>query len=355
MFEFNNNKLTDIYNSSNSTIQSPPDFPDMFRIGGLVFDRYNNLWMTNSHAQKAISIKSPDGSWNSLEFPGINSDNIILEDIIITQNNHKWLIVDGEGIFVFDEKNTFTDPNDDEYKKFSIIDENNQTITNEVYSVTEDIRGNIWAGTDKGVVVYYNPENVFSGNNFFAHRPIISKNDDIAYLLEKEKITSIVIDGANRKWIGTENAGVSLISEDGTEEIYNFTSENSPLISNYITSIVIDNKTGEVFLGTDKGIMSYKSNATKADDNFKNVYVYPNPIRNNFEGEITISGLLYETNIKISDIEGNILYETTSNGGQATWNGKNSNGKRVSTGVYLVFCSSKDGKKSHVTKLLFIN
>ena len=223
-----------------------------------------------------------------------------------------------------------------------------------MYSIAEDLDGDIWVGTDQGIVVYYYPENVFEDSDFHAQRIILTIGDVTQYLLNTEMITAIAIDGANRKWLGTKSSGVYLVSENGTEEIHHFTEGNSPLLSNQINDIGINHETGEIFFATDKGLISYRGSATMGSDEFRDVYVYPNPVRENYDGDITIRGLVSDVNVKITDISGNIVYETTAEGGQATWNGKNFSGSRVSTGIYLVFCSNDDGSKTYITKLLFI-
>jgi hypothetical protein len=176
-----------------------------------------------------------------------------------------------------------------------------------------------------------------------------------SYLLENSTITSIAVDGANRKWIGTAHSGAFLLSENGKSEIHHFTEENSPLFSNQIIKIAINDENGEVFFATPHGLISFMGDATGAGDFFENVYVYPNPIREDYQGDITITGLARDVNVKITDISGNIVYETTALGGQAIWNGKIFDQEKVQTGVYLVFCTSDDGTLTHVTKLLFIH
>jgi len=168
-------------------------------------------------------------------------------------------------------------------------------------------------------------------------------------------VTDIEVDGANRKWLGTSDGGAYLVSEDGLEEIEHFNTSNSPLLSNVILDICVDGVSGEVFFGTDKGIISYKGDALEGTSAYSNVVVYPNPVRETFEGPVAIKGLIENTTVKITDMGGNLVFETESLGGQAIWDGRNFNGERVSTGVYIVFLSSADGSLSHVTKLLFIH
>jgi len=192
----------------------------------------------------------------------------------------------------------------------------------------------------------------------FAQRVKITQQVDDSletqYLLATESITSIKTDGGNRKWIGTRNSGVYLMSADGAQEIAHFTTSNSPLISNFIIDIAINHTTGEVFFGTDLGIVSYFSDATVANNTFENVLVYPNPVKNNYQGLIYIKGLTDNSDVRITDINGQLVYKTTSEGGMVTWNGKMSNGQRPATGVYLVFCASPDGLQSTVAKFVFI-
>ena len=173
--------------------------------------------------------------------------------------------------------------------------------------------------------------------------------------MKKESITAIAIDGANRKWFGTKASGVFLISENGETELQHFNSENSPLPGNEITDIAINNQTGEVFIGTVAGLISYMGEATAGNEEYNEVYVYPNPVRETYEGPIVIKGLVDDTDLRITDISGNLVHKTTSLGGQAIWDGKNLNGNRCKTGVYLVFMTTPSGEKTKIIKLLFIH
>jgi len=354
LLEYTDDEITQVYNASNSSLQSMIAGENYIRIGGMVFDDDNNLWITNSGVANIISVKKANGEWKGYNYDDVIS-NVRVSDIIVTQNKNKWVIVpNGMGLFVFNENGTIDNLTDDLYKKLSINDENGKLITNNVYSIAEDLKGAIWVGTDQGIVVYYNPETIFESDNFYAQRIVLTIGEGTNFLLKSEIVTSIAIDGANRKWLGTQSSGVFLVSKDGTEELNHFTEENSPLLSNRILDIGIDQESGEVFFATEKGLISYRGSATMGSDEFKDVYVYPNPVREDYEGEITIRGLVSDVNVKITDISGNLIYETTADGGQATWNGKNFSGQRASTGVYLVFCTNDDGSKTHITKLLFI-
>jgi ligand-binding sensor domain-containing protein len=173
-------------------------------------------------------------------------------------------------------------------------------------------------------------------------------------MLGTEIITSIAVDGANRKWIGTFSSGAYLFSSDGTKQILNFNEENSPLLSNSVVSVIVEEKSGEIWFGTEKGTISLRGESTTGKENFNNIYTFPNPVREDFSGNVTITGLMRNTIIKITDVSGNLVFETISDGGQATWDLTTYNGKRVSTGIYIVFCSNEDGSAFSTTKMLVI-
>lgn len=359
ILEMNNGQPVQWFNQDNSTLGITDPVNKYIRIGGMSFDKDGNLWVTNCGPENkhTLSVRKKNGQWKGFEIQPYVTDGEVAQ-VVITQSGHKWMVLPrGKGLFVFDDKGTIDNTSDDQWLKFSVLDENGELISNDIYSIAEDQDGRIWLGTNKGVVVYYSPENVFSGASFYASQiKIPNENPGQAnYLLESQTVTAIAIDGANRKWFGTSNGGVFLMSPDGSEQILNFTEDNSPLFSNSVIDIAINGKTGEIFFVTEKGMISYKGTATDGDDYFKHVYTYPNPVPPGYTGYITITGLAANVNVKITDINGNLVYETTSEGGQAIWQGTTLSGTRVQSGVYLVFASNEDGTKTHVTKLLFIN
>ena len=258
-------------------------------------------------------------------------------------------------MFILDDNKTPDIFTDDRYKKMQIKDADNKIVPI-VYSIAEDLDGNIWVGTDQGPLVYYNPEKVFD-SDLTAFRLKTPRNDGTGQadlVLATESISSIAVDGANRKWLGTLNSGAYLLSPDGTTQIKHYNEENSPIFSNNIVSLAIDDKSGEVWFGTLKGVQSVRGDATPGEEKFSHVYSFPNPVREDYSGNVTITGLMRDSQIRITDISGNLVYETVSDGGMATWDLKTYNGKHVSTGVYLVFCASIDGLQACVTKLLVI-
>jgi hypothetical protein len=353
LLEYRNSSFFNQYAESNSPLQSIIPGQPYVRICGLALDRGKNLWITQTEVPGSIKVLKPDGSW--IVNP-VTIDAPTIGDIIISKNGNKWIILPrGYGLFILDDNNTPENFSDDRSKKMVVKDSENKVISN-VYSIAEDLEGNIWVGTDQGPLIYYNPQNVFD-KELNASRILIPRNDGSGqgdYMLSSEVITSVAVDGANRKWIGTQSSGVYLLSPDGTTRIRNYNEQNSPVHSNSIVSLAVDNKTGDVWFGTSKGIQSVRGDATEGDENFAKVYTFPNPVREDFEGNVTITGLMQDTKIRITDISGNLVYETSSNGGEATWNLKTYNGRRVATGVYIVFCATSDGSQSAVTKMLVI-
>jgi hypothetical protein len=200
--------------------------------------------------------------------------------------------------------------------------------------------------------VFYYPGSS-EGSQVYIVRNDGTNNYDL--VLSANAIYDIEIDGGNRKWFATDNAGVFLTSADLKEILFNFTEDNSPLLSNSVTGIEINDLTGEVFFVTSLGIISYGGNATKGYANYNNVYVYPNPVRPKYNGPITITGLVENSFVKITDIGGNLVWEMKSLGGRATWDGCNFDGRKVATGVYLIMLATEDGIQSHITKLLLIH
>jgi hypothetical protein len=374
LYEFRNNTFYKWWNSSNSTLQGHPAVPisaanDYTRLDGAVYDQMGNMFLCNMAVAASFKVLLANGTWSELKYT--NGARETMGHIIISNQNQnqKWipLVRSSPGIFVFDDNATITDQSDDKSVFISPftypeIDNNGQTqliniYPNTVSTIAQDKNGVVWVGTDMGPFLFNNLSKVYDAD-YTCSRVKIPRYDSTNladYLLVNENIQAIAIDGANRKWIGTKSSGVYLMSENGQQTIQQFTVSNSPLLSNNILSIAINPQTGEVFFGTDQGLVSYQSDASEAGSSFNNVYAYPNPVRQGYNGVITITGLLANTQVKITDINGNLVCETVSNGSLATWDSKDAHGRKVSTGIYLAVCANSDGTQSTITKILVIN
>jgi hypothetical protein len=358
VLEYKNDEFVQRYTNLNSPLETAlpaqPEEP-YTRIGGLDFDSEGNLWVTNAAVAHNLHKLSPAGEWQSFVLPKIaNLWNT--GEVIVNKYDDKWvLVLYGHDIYVIDKTGT----NRKQLLVTSYFNNGQNEIFNrmsDVYSIAEDNEGAIWVGTSKGVALYNNPSRIWDSEPMYATQPSLDLNDGVYHpLLATETVTAIAVDGANRKWFGTKESGVFLISENGDAEVLHFTKENSSLLSNKINAIAINQKSGEVFFGTDKGLVSYQGDAISGKGDYSNVYVYPNPVRETYDGPVTITGLIENTDIKITDISGNLVFKTTSLGGQAVWDGRNLNGRRVKTGVYLVFCNDETGEQTQITKLLFIH
>ncbi len=355
--KFVDNALTDIFDANNSSLRPWISNLSLINISGIDFDSQHNMWVANSGAPNLLSVMKNDGEWKSFNFGGSLSGKDIGE-LLVDNYDQKWMIKRNDGlIIVFTDNGTIDNPGDDKTKILRSSSGQGNIAGNKVYSFASDLDGEVWVGTDKGISVFYSPGQIFvPGANFDAQQILVPRNDGSGladYLLETELVTAIAVDGANRKWIGTDRAGIFLFSEDGLDQIHHFTSENSPLLSNNITSISLDDE-GEVYIGTAVGIISYKGTATPPQPPGTKVYAYPNPVRENFTGLIAIKGLENNSYIKITDSYGNLVYQTKSEGGQAIWDGNNFDGKRVATGIYMVFAVTIDKSEKVVTKILVV-
>ncbi len=358
LLKMNNHKVDVLYNDKNSSLldENPNNTFSFVGTPSAAFDQKKNLWVTNTRSNYSLHVRTPAGDWQAFAVPPL-AGTFFIEDIMVTRNGNKWIqVLDGQykGIVVFSENGTISNTNDDKFTYLTQGEGYGNLPSDKVFSFAEDLIGNVWVGTTEGLVVFYSPDDIIN-KKIDAQKILVEKGGYVANLLEGQNITSICVDGANRKWIGTESDGVYLLSEDGTKEIYHFKAENSPLLSNRINSIAILPKTGEVFFGTEDGVLSFKSDATSAELSYDFAYVYPNPVKNNYAGPISINGLIKNSQVKITDIAGNIVFETTSKGGLATWYGKDFQGKRVSTGIYLVYCYAPDGASRFAGKIIFIN
>ena len=347
------------YETSNGRLQTiSSDTSDSsygwLRVKDVVVDNDGLVWITNSLVEKGLAFMNTDGQWQSYNITSYNTQNSHLGDLLIDNQGKKWFfIAKGGGMVVYDDNGTPDNTNDDNNKHLNTNTGQGNLPSNTVYSLALDNDGEVWVGTDKGLAVFYDTDEVF-GLNGDAQQILVEADGYIEPIISNESVTAIAIDGANRKWFGTKNSGVFVYSADGSQQMEHFTQENSPLFSNTINHISIDNSSGEVFISTDKGLISYKGEATAGEKQHGNVLVYPNPVKEYYNGPIAIKNVVENASIKITDIRGNLIKTTTAFGGQAIWNGKNKYGERANTGVYLVFSTNPTGLETNVAKILFI-
>jgi ligand-binding sensor domain-containing protein len=357
VFKIINGKPETIYNETNSSLQSIlPNYRSV-RIGAIVTDENKNMLMTNANVNEPVSVFTADGSWKSFA----HSEQVKNKHwfrMLQAKDGSYWLgAAKTGGLYVFNTNGTLTDISDDKYNFFIPQTADGEESSSDIRSLEQDRDGTMWVGTGEGIFVYYYPEDVFNHPVYADRIQLTSVGADTSeqYLLKTEMVTAIKTDGANRKWIGTQNSGVFLVSPNGKEQIYAFNTNNSPLVSNTVNDIAIDPETGRVFFATSKGLLSFRAEATEGNESYDNVYVFPNPVRPGYQGKITVTGLVENSHVKITDVAGNLVYETKSLGGQAIWNGRDLRGRKVNTGVYLIFLSNGDGSQTHVEKLLFVN
>lgn len=370
LYEFENYKLKNHYTYNNSPITSIlPDNPNAgwyTRVTGLQFDKDNNLWMMNNECDTIVRILKNDGTWKALYYDDIKGCNTFRQTYFDSRG-WVWLVQwylkfpkFTSSIFVIDTNGTVDTEKDDKTVNITRFVNQDGSPYQPVHfqSITEDLDGNLWIGTTDGLFVTYEPANVFN-SDFYLTQIKVPRNDgsDLAdYLLTGVDVKCVAIDGANRKWVGTNSNGVYLISADGLETIEHFTTENSPLISNTINDIAIDGKTGEVFIATYNGLCSYKGDATDPERSMSSntLKVYPNPVSPEYSGDVHITGLAYNSNVKIANAAGRLVHEGISNGGRFDWNCCDRSGNRVSSGIYYALCTDEEGKKGACAKILII-
>ena len=366
LYEFMSGKMVAFYNKDNSILQGAIDRGrelgnDYVLVYGLAYDREGNLWVLNNQTKKENLIRvSKDGQMTSFSKPELMKDGVGLSGLSqmrLDSRNLLWFCNDywiQPGLFSYDPKNDKLKA----YTRFVNEDGSNVDIT-AVHCWAEDLDHNIWVGTTAGPMLLQRSQ-MSEQDNYRFVQVKVPRNDgtNLAdYLLAGLDITAISVDGGGRKWFGTKGTGVYLISADNMTQLQHFTTTNSQLLSNNIQSISINDATGEVFFATDNGLCSYMSDATKAVDspNDETTYAYPNPVKPGYTGPITIVGLSLNVDVKIVTTNGVLVAEGTSNGGSFVWDGKDKNGKRVASGIYMVQTADENGDNGTVCKVAVVN
>ena len=311
------------------------------RVNGPEFDSQGNGWISNSFAQRQIK-KFETNNWQSFDIQTLtNSSNQSFTAPVIDKNDTKWLGSYLKGVIAFNEKTN---------SRASVGNLPSPTIN----TVAIDQKNQVWIGTIYGLRVVPSADQGMKNGTISSNPIIIMEEGKAQELFYQQPILKIKVDGSNNKWVSIAEAGVFLLSEDGQKTIYRFDSNNSPLPDNNVIDIEINENTGEVFFVTSKGMVSYQHFATAPATNLDQVYVFPNPVRPEFTGEVAISGLTSKAIIKITDVAGNLVYETTAPGGTVLWNTTHFGGQKVKSGVYMIFISSQDGSEKSVKKLMIV-
>lgn len=351
------NQVTSIFKPENSPLEKTALNNGWTYISDMLYDDLGNLWMTNSYAINSI-LKCYDnqGVWHSLDL-GSSTKTAHTSRMVQDYNGNIWISMIGRGMVGFNYNKTLDDVSDDKVKIFNTGENTGALPANNVTALAVDFDNEIWVGTESGFGILYNSAGSFDATpgEYNIQRIKLEFEGNVEYLLGSTYISSIVVDGGNRKWIGTGGSGIFCLSPDGLTILKNFTTENSPLISNNISDMKIDQTTGEMYIITDAGLISHRIDASYEDPDYSDVKVFPNPVDPDFAGVITIQGIRYDSDVKVTDAAGNLVYKTTSNGGTATWNGRNLNGEKVRSGIYLIWTSPNEGKGRKVGKVAIIN
>ena len=341
------------------------------RVDAIAFDADRNLWLTNmGDIATNIHVIDPQGGWHSFNLYS-GTQRVVLNTVskLLVDNrypNYKWIASarDAVGLILLNDNGTPYNSSDDRVVvRQSFLDQDQKAPPFEkLCTMAQDHNGDLWLGTNEGIIVIDAATDLFKSNS--CRRLKISRHDgtNLAdYLLGTEQVNAIVFAGGNRIWIGTDASGVYLVHMVTKEGIYepeilaHFTSANSPMPSDCVLSIALNEQNGEVYVGTAKGLVSYRGDATLPSDDFNGAYIYPNPVRPNYEGTITVNGLMDNTTVYIADAAGNVVCRTHSNGGTAVWDGRTPSGKKAHSGVYTVYCNTADGQSHTVLKVLLMH
>lgn len=379
LLEMRDTNVVQLHLPDNSALVSAvKDNPSLFtRTDGAMYDDQGNLWLLNMGAAPEengkIHVVSPAGKWHSFELL-YNRSSIVMNtvgEILVDKRNVQWkwipVLRADAGLILLQDNGTPTNPHDDKitYRR-EWVDQNNKLVQpNNIYSVVQDQMNTLWIGTSSGLFAI--PASVDFTSSNQSKRVVIPRNDGSMlgdYLLDNEQVNAIAVDGANRLWVGTSNSGVYLLNPIGVieddanytmETVVHFTTENSILPTDEIISIAIKESSGEVYIGTSGGLVSYMSDATQAKEVYDELYAYPNPVYPTYQGYITIKGLVDDTEVRIVDANGNLVKILQGTGGTVVWDATNTDGKRVASGVYTALCNTKSGSEHGTVKIMIMN
>ncbi|NBU61315.1 MAG: T9SS C-terminal target domain-containing protein [Bacteroidia bacterium] len=349
--KYKNNTCIKYYNNAN-TPAMPQILPKEPRCTGLTMDGAGNLWFAHSDQKGFLSVIQRDGTFLNFEFDAARFTRKTLAD----KNGFIWALHERDGGLTVYNANGFNPPlKGINYHVLTKDIGNGNLESNAIYAIAEDLNGQIWIGTGAGIRVFYNPQNLFNSNSVIDAQPIkIVQDGNVEYLLGREAVTAICVDGANNKWVGTLSGGVYCFSPDGQTQLYHFTSENSALYSNTILDLNYDIQSGNLYVQSENGLQRYQSIYTIGQQQLNQLNVYPNPVKPGFLGTVMIRNLIDQAQVRITDENGFLVWESTSNGGQLEWGLLDYNSKPVAAGVYLIQVTDTYGTISAVEKILVL-
>ena len=356
VLKFKGDELVEVYNAENSSLDYWVSDPNLINISGLAFDSKGNLWVANTGASNLLSVMEPNGTWHSYNLGGSLS-GIDIGTLLIDHNDYKWITRRNGEVIVFNDNGTLDNPSDDQAVNLNSAVGSGKLLGS-VNCLTVDNKGNVWAGTDKGPCVFDDSKKIFNGSNFDATQVRVPRNDgtnQYDFLFDGSNVLSMAaMEGSNQIWFGLES-GVYLMSFDGKpKEIHYFNTSNSPLLDNAVNTMAVD-KSGEVFFGTANGVISYRGEYATPEPIVSDVVAYPNPVRPGYHGFVGIKGLVSNSLVRITTVDGTFVTQLVSEGGQAVWDCTTINGEKVEPGVYLIFVSTKQGTDKFATKILIMN
>ncbi len=320
------------------------------RINGGTYDNQNNLWVTNSRVRNGLVRISQNG-----QFEGISVEEVLpdfegvfgLDEIAFGPDGVLYLGTDNSGLVAYN-------PNGGALARISGNEGAANLPINDVRALAVDRSGTLWIGTRRGLRLLFSPSSIFENPQISTNAIIILQDGIPQELLNDQVITDIIVDGSNNKWISTISSGVFYFSPNGQETLAHFTEENSPLPSNDVQDMALDPQSGSIYFATNRGMVSFDGRSSPPAENLENVIVYPNPVRPSFSGEVTIEGLTARSNVKITDIVGNLVYEENAVAGNITWDTTAFGRHKVASGVYLILVTGPDAVETQIRKLLII-
>ena len=344
-----NDVPTKLYNETNSPLNIGKGSTSYgIRLYGLDFDNQENLWFVQTGVRHGLIRLSSEGAMSKVDLEGVipYDRELSLTDLVVTNEGNVFFATAHNGVIGYNPKT----------KKFNQIRSGTSGGLTGGYNraLAIDLQDRLWIGTARGLRVLQNTTNFFNTSNPVARQIIIMDGDVPQELLFEIPINAITVDGSNNKWIATSTSGAFYVSATGQETIHHFTKDNSPLPSNDVQDIAVDPENGKVYFATSKGLMSFQGTATAARDDLSGLHAFPNPVRPDYTGMVTISGLMRNTNVKITDLEGNLVFEATSQGGTVQWDTRAFGKYKVASGVYFVMANANDGTTTKVAKIMIV-